>query len=255
MIVTTISRNKDYSSITAQDFAFYLNKNEVIIQFNKVSANKAIKQLLDNFKIKNNIDSSLTTQITRIYKDETILDVINNILDQCYMEKSIKYRMEIRIDTLYIEKVSNLEINPTVILNNKTVESLKLISDDISYNRSIEDLKNKVIIVSDDERSTRIIANAEDNTNISKFGLMQEVITVDNKNIAQANNIANNTLKNMNKIKEEISFTILGNSSVRAGRVVNIDTSIAKGKYLIKSASHSITDTEYDKVNVTLGVI
>ncbi|KYH35828.1 hypothetical protein CLTEP_02210 [Clostridium tepidiprofundi DSM 19306] len=254
-IVTNTSRNKDYYSVTSQDFAFYLNKNEVIIQFNKVSANKAIKQLLDKFGIKNNINSSLTTQITKIYKDETILDVINDILEQCYLEKNIKYRIEMRLDVLYIEKITNLEINPTIFFDNKSIKSLKLISDDITYNRSIEDMKNKVVVISDDEKSTRIIAKVQDNANISKFGLMQEVVTLKDKNIAQAKNIAQNTLKDLNRIQEEISFTILGDSTVKAGRVVNINTDIVKGKYLIKSASHSITDVNHDKVNVTLGVI
>jgi hypothetical protein len=254
-IVTGTSRNKDYYSITAQDFAFYLNKNEVIIQFNKVPAYLAIGQLLEKFGIKHSIEHSLTTQITKIYKDETILDVINDILDICVKEKGIKYRVEMRLDVLYVEKITNLVINPVIKLNDKNIQSLKLISDDISYTRSIEDMKNKVLVVSDDEKSTRIIASVQDNNNITKFGLMQEVETVNADNIAQAKNIAKNTLKELNKVNEEISFTILGDSSVKAGRVVNINTDLVKGKYLIKSASHNITDMNYDKVSVTLGVI
>ncbi len=52
--------------------------------------------------------------------------------------------------------------------------------------------------------------------------------------------IAQNKLKELNKVNEDISITVLGDDNVRAGRILEIDNDIfkLKGQYLVKDCTH-----------------
>jgi hypothetical protein len=241
---------KDYKCF---DYSWYLNKNEVVIQFKKISASNALGKLLDKFGIKHKI-VNIPTLITKIYKDQSVSDVINDILEQVLQETGIKYVMEMNIDTLVISKRSDLIINPMVSLTSNTAKFpvVNAISNP-SRTRSIEEMKNKVIVVSDDEKSTKIFTESSDSNSISKYGLMTEVVTVDKKNVAQTRNIAKNTLADLNRVKEDISLDLLGHDDIRAGRILNINEPVTGivGQYVINSANHTVSNGIH-RVNVSL---
>ncbi|WP_256761402.1 hypothetical protein [Cohnella sp. WQ 127256] len=243
-------------SYTCFDRAWYLNKNETIIQFKKLSANKAIEKLLDKFIIKHKI-ASMPTLIRKIYKDITVSDIILDILTQVEQETGIKYRMEMKKDILTISKMTDLIINPKIRLpsNTNPIPVTATISNP-SKERSIEDMKNKVIVVTSDDKSTKVYAQKDDTKSISHYGLLTEVVTLDSKNAAQARNIAANTLKELNRVNETVSCEMLGDDDIRAGRILEMNEPITGivGKYLIKSASHTVNN-DIHKVSVELGAV
>ena len=103
-------------------------------------------------------------------------------------------------------------------------------------------MRNSILISSGDEKSNRIIAKAADESNISKFGLLQEVESVDDKEMGDAQNIANNRLKELNRVGENISVgPLLGDDNVRSGRILEIDNDMykLKGQYLVKDCTHN----------------
>ena len=256
VVVTSSVNGRTNKTFTCFDRAWYLNKNETIIQFKKASASQAIEKLLDKFSVKHRIDK-MTPLITKIYKDMVVSDIIRDILDQVQQETGKKYRLEMDKDVVVVANQANLLIKPTDRLSSNT-NSFPIAStvNNPSRELSIQDMKNKVIVAADGDDNTKIYAEKSDTNSISKYGLLTEVVTVDSKNAAQARNIAANTLKDLNKISETISCDMLGNDDVRAGRLIDINEPITGivGRYLIKSATHTINNGIH-RVSVELEVM
>lgn len=165
-------------------------------------------------------------------------------MEQATEETRTKYRMEMDGATVVVRKASDLIIKPQIRLTSNT--PLFNITETInspSVQRSIQDMKNKVIVMSNKSESLKTYTTLSDKNNIAKYGQLVEVVDLDDKNAAQARNTAKNKLAELNKVTETISFEMLGHDSVRAGRTLVIKEPITglKGNYLIKSASHTVS--------------
>ena len=241
-IIVDLGTERYKKSIAAFDYAFYLNQSRTIIQFNKAKADDAIKQLCSKFNVPIGNITSIPISITKIYKDDTVADIIKDILKQATDALGIRYRLEMRAGKLHIEKYTDLIIKPRFkpAPNVASFNPLKVIGS-ISKTESIADMRNSILISSSNEKSSRVVATARDDKNIAKFGLLQDVESVDDKNIAQAKVIAQNKLKELNKVNEDISITVLGDDKVRAGRILEIDNDMfkLKGQYLVKDCTHN----------------
>lgn len=235
-IVVKKSESKFSYSYTCFDYSWYL-KNEVIKQFNNISASSAISSLLSEYGIKNKV-ASIPTKIKKIYKDESMASIIDDILEQAEEEQGIKYFKEMQVDTIVINRLQDMKISPKI-----------LIGKDITINSSIEEMKNKILIVSNEESNNSIIAVAQDKTGQSNYGLLQEIETVEEKDIAQAKNIANNLLKAKNKIFKDTNIPLLGiknAETIKANRLIELNiANKLKGWYRIKSASHSLSNNKH----------
>ena len=226
---------------TCFDYSWYL-KNEVIKQFNGLSASSSISSLLNEYGIKNSV-VSIPTRIKKIYKDEAISAIIDDILSQAEQEQGIKYFKEMQVNILVINKLQDMKISPKI-----------LIGKDITINSSIEEMKNKVLIVSSNDESTKIIASAEDKVNQSKYGLLQTIESVEDKDITKAKNIANNMLKASNKVFKDTSFDVLGlkgAETIKANRLIQLNIGKLRGWYRIKSASHTLSNNKHT-VNISI---
>jgi len=256
VVVTCSINGRTSKTFTCYDRAWYLNKNEAIIQFKKAAASQAIAKLLDKFGVKHQI-ASMPTLITKIYKEELVSDIITDILDQVYKETKQKYRVEMTQGTLTIRKMYDLVINPMTRLSYNTYAYP--VTDTIANptrELSIEEMKNNVVVVSDDEKSTKVYAQASDKGSISKYGQLTDVVTVDKKNASQARNIAANTLSQQNRVGETISCEMMGHDEIRAGRIINMKEPVTGivGKYLIKTANHTLNNGIH-KVSVELEAV
>lgn len=255
IVVTASLSGRFGKSFTCFDLSWYLNKNKTIIQFKKVSASQAIGKLLDKFSVKHRI-AAMSPLITKIYNGEVVSDIIKDVLEQVKQETKITYRMEMDKDTLVISRMSDLTINPMVRISSNTaaVPLVATISNP-SRELSIEEMRNKVIVAADGE-TTKVYAQSSDSDSIARFGQLTEVIGVDDKNAAQARNIAANTLAELNRIGETISCEMLGHDDIRAGRILNVGEPVTglSGRYLIKSASHT-ENNGIHKVSVELEAV
>lgn len=258
-IITDLNRSSLYqASYTAFDFAFYLNKSKTIIQFNKIEASKAIKQLLSKVNVVIGNITPINTLVDKIYNDKYINKIIKDILDQSTAETGIQYRMEMQQNKLNISKYTDLKIQATYQMaeNLAPFNITKAINSSFSISQSIADLKNSIKIISSEEKSTRIIGEAKDQESINKYGLLQEIETVDKKDISKARNIAKQRLKELNKIIQDTSIEMLGSDQVKAGRILELNEPKIGliGSYLIKECTHSFNNGIH-KVNVNLGVL
>ena len=214
------------------DLAFYLNKNMLTIQFNNMTATQAIQQLCNRVGIKSNI-VNIPVNIKKIYKAKAVSEILKDILTIAEEQNGVKYRFEMRGDVLTVFQWKDIRVNANVEWISSPTRKL-----------SIENMKNKIEITSGDEKTTKIVASASDNNSIKKYGLLTHAQTIDEKELGKARTVAANLLKEMNRIQEESSVSLIGNYEARAGRIITLSERITgmNGDYLIKSASHTFNN-------------
>ena len=244
-VVTKKENKKNISTYTAQDYAFYLNKNEEdLIQFNNANAKQAIYSLLGKYGIGGAV-TTLNTTINKVYKGKTVSDIIDDILDQCTKELGQEVVKEMRGNVLWIDKVSNLKADCKYVMD-----------DDYSVTRSMEEMYNNVSVIASEESDKGVYANARDNNTIGIFGLLSKVLSIDASNASQAQNVANKYLDNYNATKRELTVTLTdveGCENITAKRSIPISVSKygVQGYYKVKSAQHTLNNGIY-KIAVTI---
>ena len=117
----------------------------------------------------------------------------------------------------------------------------------LSGSQSMTDMRNIIVVASSKEKSISIQATAQDDASIAKYGMLQKVEKVDDKNKAQAKNIAANKLTELNKITQKINLHLMGDDAVRAGRILEFNQPSIDmvGGYLVKNCTHSYSNNNH----------
>jgi len=225
-------------SYTAFDFAFYLNKSESTYQFSKMAADQCIKKILSNFGVPVGTIVSIPVPITKIFPGKKPSDIIKEIIETAEQKLGIKYLMEMRQGKFFIEKQMDLIITAKFELGGKSYNATDAIMNP-SRSRSISDMVNSIQVVGNNDK---IVLNKDDDAMIKKYGKIQKVITLDQDEKKSAKVVAENELKLLSKLTEEISIDLIGDDNVRAGRLFKVVEPITgiDGTYLIKDVDHSI---------------
>lgn len=244
--------DKNIYSYSGFDIGFYLNKNEIVKQFRKANMGEAIKSLCRDYKIDINLTANFKKSVSKIYKDVVFADVLKELLE---LEK-----LQGGLNNLYIDcKLGKLNILEykleenlcAIISNGILIDSHRTINN-INIKHSIQELKNKVIIVDNNEKSLRTISKQNDNS-IATYGLLTSVESVDTKKTNNLNLLAQKKLEELNRQQEDISLTLLGDYRISKGKIINLKIEEYKldGLYLIKSANHKI-DKEKDEIDIVI---
>lgn len=247
-IVTDESINGKFGrSYTAYDYMFYFNKSKLKpTQIKKQTASNSIADLCNQLNIPVYQICSISTVVKAIYKYKTFAEILKDILEKATQELGERYKAEMYQGKLYIEELSKLQIQTTYQLaeNIAPFNPTNAISN-VSKTRSIVDMSNSVIVTSSEESNTSVLATVSDSESVGKYGLLQTNISVDNKNLPQASNIAKNKLKELNRIIEDVSIDMLGDDSVKSGRIIEIIEPITKllGKYLVTGVTHNYSNS------------
>jgi len=242
IVITEQKSGRNPVQYNAFDYAFYLNKSKAVYQF-KTAADNAIKKILTDFKVPIGNIATMKTVIKKIYPGDTVSDIIKDILDIVKKATGIKYVMEMRQGKLYIEKQVDMVIKATFQLaSNLAAHDIAEAIGNPSRRRSIEEMRNSIKVTSGDDKSIKIVATAKNDALIKQYGLLQEITSVDKKDIAQARSIASNMLKDLGKIFEENSVDVMGNDAVRAGRILELTEPLTglSGRYLINDVAHTV---------------
>lgn len=233
-------KGRDPISYTAFDFAFYLNKSNAVYQFNKIPADQAIKKILNDFSIPIGNIASMPTKIDKIFNDKKVSDIIKEIIKITKRNTGTKYLMEMRDGKLFIEKRNNMVVTGEFQLykNGSKHDVVSAISNP-SRKRSISDMINSIQVVSSKDK---VLLTKENEGMVKKYGKLQKVVKLDEKEKLTAKQIAQNELDDLAKVVEETSIELIGDDRVRAGRLFKIEEPITgiSGTYLIKDANHTI---------------
>ena len=233
-LVITSSRNGVSSyTIKCFDNVFYLNKNKTCIQFTNLDAKTAIEQLCANNYIPCKVDCDIPTNITKIYNYETISSIVDDILKQATNDTGVKYRREYNYGSLYVNAMNNLKM---------IYQSEPLVSD-FSYDASIQDMANRVVVISSSEKNTTVFAESKDDESIKLYGQYTHYEKIDDKKKAQAQKIADTKLKELKRIVSKANLTLLGDNYVRAGRILKFNQPNIGliGEYLVNNCTHTYT--------------
>lgn len=253
-IVFTEERN-DTSPINYKvfDIMFYLNKSEEIIQFNDIPVNQAIEKLLDRFDIPYAPIPSMPVRVDKIY-NEVVSDILRDLIYLHERDSGQKMTIEAREGRVVIEKEDeNKKIRPKYqVAGNLNEVYLNDVLMNPSRSRSIEEMKNVVIITHDEER----LHEERNESLINQYGMLQYVENIDEEDKARARNAARNRLRDMSKIIEDVNVTLMGNDDVRAGRIIEIEEPFTgiSGDYRILSANHKL-ENGFHTVDVTLEAV
>ena len=243
-VIVEIETSKFKRSIKCLDFYFYLNKNKIIKQFIEINASAAIKQLLIELGVETGEFENISTLITKIYKKNTVAEIIKDILEKVNNKRGEKYILE--LEGMKFNLIKYKKIEAKLDYN---------FLGDTTLNESIIDMKNSIIVTSNEQEDEEILESARDEDSIKKYGLLQEVIEVDPDadDSAKVKNVAEKKLKELNKVFTRASVKVYGNDELKAGRILEVKNEEYKlrGKYLIKNCSHTyqkehLTDLELE---------
>lgn len=251
-IIVSETPNGKITSFTAYDMAWYLNKSTVIKQFKKMIGNDCVKSLCKEIGINVEV-SGLDTKIDKIYKDKAVSEVIKDIIEQCSQFNSKKFFIEFDNGTLKVMPYQKIKVFGTFEIQKGKSININDNIGSVSLSKSIVDMKNSVLVITENKGAIRTIGEEQDSKSIEKYGKLQEVITLDEKEFSKANLVAKNELKKLNKITEDFSIDVLGDDKVKSGRVIDIDLEMfnIKGEYLIKESNHTISNNIH-KVSLKL---
>lgn len=253
-IIVSETPNGKITSFTAYDMAWYLNKSTVIKQFKKMIGNDCVKSLCKEIGIDVEV-SGLDTKIDKIYKDKGVSDVIKDIIEQCSQFNSKKFFIEFDKNKLIVSPYKKIKVFGTYEMQKDKFININENIGGVSLSKSIVDMKNSVLVITENKGAIRTIGEEQDSKSIEKYGKLQEVVTLDEKEFSKANLVAKNELKKLNKITEDFSIDVLGDDNVKSGRVIDIDLPLfnLKGEYLIKESNHTISN-HIHKISLKLEV-
>ena len=238
-VITSYSRNAmAIFEYKAYDYAFYLNKSEAQIQFNNnINTSDAIRRLCNENGVTVGSICDIPTPVNKIYQGNPISDIIKDLLRMAEDEQKVHYRMEVRDAALYIERYQDLYVQ---------AEAVNLIGD-FSSSYSVEDMANRIVIVSSSEKNQQIVAEKSDANSIRTYGQITKIEKVDDKKKSQAAEIAANKLLDKNSVKRSFSVTLLGSDAVRSGRMMIFDQPEINltGAYLVKNCTHNFDGNKH----------
>ena len=176
----------------------------------------------------------LNTEITQLYLDKVLSDIIKDILQLC----GGGYNLDVTPKGIRIYKIGDIYAYPEFRIspNTRLVYSPNF-RGNVSRSRSIEEMKNSIKVVSEKDNVYAHLKTLKDETNIGKFGLLQKVVKIDTEK-ENADTVANTQLSELNKVSETFSTEIIEatDSYTRAGSIINI----ADTNYLIEGSTHNI---------------
>ena len=233
------------------DCGFYINQNEIIEQFKKIPISDAIKKLCQNYSIPFGNIPEMSATVTEIFKDKKLSDVFNQLIEYAKTKGCIKDVYSTcaqgRFEILPYQNITDLTGDMSVF----STQSQKTINSP-SIKVSMQDLRNRVIIADNSDKN-RARVTISDSSSIDKYGLLQEVETIDTSKANNLSKIASDKLKSLNKLSKTINMTMLGDYRMRKGVIMPIDCDLysVQGDFLITQSKHVI-DGEVEKVSVTL---
>lgn len=235
------------------DCGFYINQNEIIEQFKKIKISDALTKLCQNYGIPVGTIPDISATVTEIFKDKKLSDVFNQLIEYAKSKGAIKdvYMTcaKGQFDILPYETITDLtgDMGIFSVASQKTINSP-------SIKVSMQDLRNRVIIAdnSDKNRKRVTVENAE---SIGKYGLLQEVETIDTSKTNNLEKIASDKLNSLNKLSKSISLSMFGDYRMHKGVIMPIDCELfgIKGNFLITSSKHQ-PDGDIEHVSVNLSM-
>lgn len=166
IIISVDDGSDTVNKYTSCDFGWYLNKSSETYQFNKMTAKKAITKICEDYGIPIESIPDLNTEITQLYLDKVLSDIIKDILDLC----GGGYNLDVTPKGVRIYKYGEFYAYPEFrITPNTHLIFSPLLRGGVSHSTSIDEMKNSIKVVSEKDNVYSLLATKKDETNITKY--------------------------------------------------------------------------------------
>lgn len=224
--------------IKAYDQMRYL-KNVDTFVFPAQKASDTVKKVATHFGLKlGNIEDTIQTLPALVEDEQEGLDVIMKHLHASLLTHMRFFNIYDDFGKLTLKGVHKSAIKPEELFIGD-----KSLMESYEWSHNISEAVNRVKLVQDNkETNKREVYIAQDSGNIAKWGLLQQFENVDEKlNPAQIKAMADNIIKNKNRIDKKMSVTCIGNWVARAGRMIPVYLAEQKINYhmMIEKCVHS----------------
>ena len=240
------SRNSESYTMefVAYDNLIYLAKSKMTYKFTDAVIAEAIKTVGLTLGVTTGefCEDAKKYKISCIADSMTGSEIINKCLETLKAWTGWKYHVYMADNNG--QQVLNIIRADTVIDDFIITDTKNLTS--ASHSVSIEDMRNQICIVDENGNITGYIKNDDD---IKKYGCLQDVYKVDNKQNTQT--MARSMLK---RVKETSQISALGNYQCISGFAVEIEEEQIKGKFLIETDEHTISNNNHT-MTLTLNYI
>lgn len=221
-------------SVTCFDHAIYLTHNTATYKFVGMTPEAMIRKICGDFGIPTgNIAATGITLPKLILREQLLWDMIVIILTETGKRTGKKYRALMRQGKLNVEEVGK-QTRRWVI-----AEGQNLIS--ASYRESLENMRNRVVIVGDQDQ---VLADLKNDTLIQQYGMLQEYRRESNIKTAEAQVIATNLLAELGRLSQEWEIEALGIDDVEAGQMIEVlePTTGIVGQYYVLTDEHQVNN-------------
>ncbi|MCO1599821.1 XkdQ/YqbQ family protein [Desulfosporosinus nitroreducens] len=242
-------------SYTAFDYGWYLGKSKSVYQFNKIPAKQAITKILTDFGMPIGSITSMDNLIDSVFVQKTPAEIITTIIKAYERQTGVKVFSELREGRIYIEKMSD-----AVIIGKFSLASgmgdIDVLGATLGADRtrSIEELRNRIKIITASQDDYQTLALAEDTVSEGKYGLLEDTYKIDEADAAKARQVAKILLQRLNKVHETNKIRLMGDIAFKAGRlfdVVEPETGM-QGRYMITQAKHNVDAGGVHTMELTL---
>ncbi len=246
-------------AITANDFGWYLNKSEIILQCNGVAASKAIAQMCAKAGVAVGTICSLPTLITQVWVGSAPSDILGDILAACSAETGSEYLYRVEGGKLHVSVLPTT----TIKAYHKPAENVQAFDitwalGEISGTDSMDALANSILLTkSGSNDSVSVLAITSNASSIARYGMIQSVEEADDDcTTAQARQKVRNLLTAADRLTQERSINDLwGADEVKSGVVLQFNSSAfgLVGNYRVTGVTHSYGANH--KMSLTLQAI
>ncbi|MEF3313331.1 hypothetical protein PV433_31055 [Paenibacillus sp. GYB004] len=249
IIVSESRKGRSPVTYSAYDFSWYLGQSKSVYQFNRISASQAITKIVDDFGISIGSIPDMPTLIDKIFIQESPGKIIQYIIDTVEKHEGYQINGEMREGKLYLEKRQDLLITGTFRLAENISEAdVTQVIGSPSRTRSIEEMRNRIqIIVDDEETEYEVTAQEQDDALIARYGLLEETIKIDAEDAAKSRQVAKIMLQRLGKVHEKNAVKLMGDIRFKAGRLLDLVEPVTgmTGRFMIASAKHRVANLIY----------
>ncbi|MDO5304681.1 MAG: hypothetical protein Q4E87_03805 [bacterium] len=102
-------------------------------------------------------------------------------------------------------------------------------------------MRNRILVYTGNERNSQLQTLQQDNENINRFGILQEIIEP-GENERNFNVIAQNRLRERNRIRTSLNVKLLGDDRIRKGALLPIrDGRVGvNGIFVVRTSDHKV---------------
>lgn len=203
----------DELHFTAFDYGFYLTRNKVTFNFSNTTADRAVRQILNEVEVQvgNIVNSNI--KLNRLIAQKSVYDAIIELYTQVSKQTKKQYFI-----TMTGTKVNVVEMGAK--LTNKIIKPCKNVFTgdgnllSFSYKDSMGNMVNKVKIYND---KNGCIGTVNNSYLIKNYGLLQEnYVKEEDKN---STIVARNMIHGLDR---DVNVEVLGNYDYRTGYAVQV---------------------------------